>query len=249
MMKFICNSSPLQKGSWIILMIFSFIVSTILPQRLQSQCDYDTNYNCEECTSTCCGSGTGTKTALILGGGALAGAAAALLVSHKHHGHSGGTGPTGPTGTTGPIGLDGLAGPIGPTGPDGAPPVIATGPAALAFSYNVVTTDIAPPALTGEIIGLLTLPDQTTLSTPPIPLTTTSTLETILVPAPAQIGSYVATFYVNSISRGTLSSFGSIIVTNSVNPGESSTFNSAGASGAFGQEVSFVYTYSPTAVP
>ncbi|CUI16491.1 Conserved hypothetical protein [Candidatus Protochlamydia naegleriophila] len=206
--------------------------------------------------SPCC---LTTCQAYMLGAVALVGAGTgiAALARSNHKGHSGSRGPTGYAGSSGysggvgpigPIGPIGGSGNTGPTGPSGSFS-IPRGPAELAFTFNVVTTDIGLPLLEGEIIGILTYPDQSTHTTAPIPLTTTSNFETLIVPAPALIGTYVATFYVNRISRGTLSSFGSLIVNNSLNPIESSTFNTSGASGQFGQEVTFAYTYSPAALP
>ncbi|WP_068469851.1 hypothetical protein [Candidatus Protochlamydia phocaeensis] len=112
-------------------------------------------------------------------------------------------------------------------GPQGAILQDPVGPASLNFSFTVVTTDLGLPALTGTVIGFVTMPTGDIVTTTPIPLIPTTLTEDIVIPSPAPVEVYTATFFVDEISRGTLSQFGTLIITETDKP-HTAFYNVAG---------------------
>lgn len=248
----------LKKTNLFLVLLLSFVLTSgnLTPSALiaQSTDEYDYGDSCHSCSSGC----LSAKEGWIIGGvAALAAIGAGVAISKDSHSHGkkgdkgsrGSSGYSGSSGNTGPIGPGGLTGatgpigPMGPIGPAGPIPPVLTGPDSLNFSFFVVSSDLGSPTLEGEIIGVVITPTGEILATPAISLTDVTLIETIEIPAPAPLGVYTATFFLDHINRGTLSQFGTLIITESESS-NTSLYNVGGASGVNGQQFTFSYTYS-----
>jgi hypothetical protein len=91
----------------------------------------------------------------------------------------------------------------------------------------------------------VTLPDGTVIAGPPLAPGATFTIP---IPAPAQIGTYNATFYAET-GGGASSVFGTLAVTNSLNPAEVATYEVSIATVDPGDQATVQFTYSPAVIP
>jgi hypothetical protein len=174
----------------------------------------------------------GIAAASALGGGVVG---ASLC-----HGKKGEKGSSGHKGRTGPAGLPGPAGALGPQGPAGPGFDIQTGPASLAFTF-VNTPNISTGV---EFAAFVVQPDQTITSTLPLPADATP--YTIIIPSPAQVGTYHIVLH--TISGIDNSSDVNVTVTNSLDADVSQFSDLHGPFASPGSQITYEFTYNPAVI-